>query len=151
MGDDGEVWDGDSFLSELSGDESLSPEPSGSSQTLSGELSLPPASSDPRLTFPSMRRSGNTAESGSTKERKEEEGAPPDEGNAAAPNDLKHAVNMEDPGIGIRNTKAGSGPRNLESGYGGPSLLARRWNRDPPKNVKRRRGPTRRGKCGCPK
>ena len=75
LDDDGAVWDEDSYLDEPSADESLPPEPSDFSLTLPGELSLPLASPDPRLTDPSMKRSGDTLESGSTEERKKEEGA----------------------------------------------------------------------------
>ena len=69
QGDDGEVWSEDSFLEDPSADESLPPDNSDSPLTLSRELSLPPASLDPRLTCSSLKRSGETLESGSTKER----------------------------------------------------------------------------------
>ena len=67
---DGQVWGEDSFLEEPSADES--PPPAHSEfppLTLSNALSLPLVSSDPHLTFSSLRRSGETVESGSTKER----------------------------------------------------------------------------------
>ena len=75
QGDDGEVWGEDSFLDEPSADESLPPENSDIPFTLSPDLSLALASHDPRLTFSSMRRSGDTLGSESIKERKKEEGS----------------------------------------------------------------------------
>ena len=46
-----------------------------------------------------MKRLGDTLESGSTKDRKKEERALQDVGNATVPNHPKQAVNMEDYGI----------------------------------------------------
>ena len=46
-----------------------------------------------------MKRSGDALESGSTKERKKEEGGPQDAGKAPAPKGRKCEVNMEDSGI----------------------------------------------------
>ena len=83
--DDGEVWGEDSFLEEPSENEKLSPDHSDSPLTLSGGLSLPLASSDPRLTFSSLKRSGDTLESGSSKERTRDEGVPPERGHVIGP------------------------------------------------------------------
>ena len=73
--DDGEVWGEDSFLDEPSADESLPPETSDIPFTLSSRLSLALASPDPRLTFSSAKRSGETPESESFKERRKEGGS----------------------------------------------------------------------------
>ena len=89
--DDGEVWDDDSFLEKLSAGESLSPDPSDPSLNLPCELLLPLASADPRLTFSSTKRSGDTLESGSTREGKKEEGPPRGRENANASNGLTEA------------------------------------------------------------
>ena len=62
---------------------------------------MPLASSDPRLTFPSMKRSSGTLESGSAKERTKEDGIPQEDENVDVPTELtqasnpRHAVNME--------------------------------------------------------
>ena len=98
-GDDEEVWGADSFLEELSEGESLPPDHSEFPLTLSGALSLPLASSDPRLTFPSLKRSRDTLESGSTKERKKDDGVPPEQGRVAVPRHPKNAANSEDYGV----------------------------------------------------
>ena len=82
-----------------SADESLPPGPSDFPLTLSGALSLPLVGSDPRLTFSSLGRSGDTMESGSTKEYKKEERAPQDVGYVAAPDRPKQEVNTEDCGV----------------------------------------------------
>ena len=78
--DDEEVWGEESSLEELSEDESLPPDHSEFPLTLSGALSLPLASPDPRLTSASLKRPGDTLESGSTKERKKDDGVPPERG-----------------------------------------------------------------------
>ena len=76
--DDEEVWGEDSFLAEPSKDERVPPDHSDFPLTLPGALSLPHVSSDPRPTFSSLKRSGDTLESEPTKERKRDEGVPPD-------------------------------------------------------------------------
>ena len=63
-------------MDDPSADEGLPPDHSDfPTLTLSKALSFPLGNSDPRLTFPSLERSGETLESESTKERKKEEGA----------------------------------------------------------------------------
>ena len=70
---DGEVWGEDSLLEEPSADESLPPDHSDfPTLSLAKALSSPLASSDPQLTFSSLKRSGETLESGPAKERKKE-------------------------------------------------------------------------------
>ena len=97
--DDGEVGGEKPFLEEPSADERLPPENSDFPLTVSRELSLPPASSDPRLTFSSLKRSGETLESGCTKERKKEEGAVREGGPVAVPRDPVNQVNLADFGV----------------------------------------------------
>ena len=58
--DGGEVCGEDSFLDEPSADERIPPENSDNPLTLSPRLSLTLASHDPRLTFSSLKRSGDT-------------------------------------------------------------------------------------------
>ena len=87
--DDEEVWGEDSFLDELSADESLPPDHSDFQLTLARALSLPLESTDPRVTFTSLKRSGDALESESAKERKKEEGAPDEAGYVVAPRDPK--------------------------------------------------------------
>ena len=82
-------------MAEPSEDASIPPNHSGVSLTLSGELSLPPASLDPRLTFSALKRPGDTSESGSTKERKKDDGAPQGRGYVVAPKNLENAANVE--------------------------------------------------------
>ena len=85
LDDNGEVWGNGPHLDDPSADDCLPPEPSDSPLTLSGALSPPVVISDPRLTFSSLKRSGDTLGSGPTKERKKEERIPQDVGNVTAP------------------------------------------------------------------
>ena len=78
--DDEEVWGEDSFVDEPSAAEGLPPVHSDFKLTLSCALSLPLTSTVPRLTFSSLKRSGDTLESESAKERKKEERGPGDAG-----------------------------------------------------------------------
>ena len=77
---------------------------------------------DPRLTFSSKKRSGDTLESGPTKERKKEEGPPSGGENANAPNGLTQAygpcsgLTMEDYGLSVSDEDAirlALGPQDL--------------------------------------
>ena len=75
------------------------------SLNLPGELSLPLASLDPRLTFSSRKRPGDTLESGPKMGRKKEGGMPREGGNADASKKLtqarepRSAANIEDYGF----------------------------------------------------
>ena len=91
--DDEEVWGEDSFLDEPSADESLPPDHSDFQLTLSSALSLPLASTDPRLTFSSLKRSGDTLESESVKSGEKSKGY------VAAPRNPRRQVNLADFGI----------------------------------------------------
>ena len=72
--DDEGAWGEDSFVAEPSDDESIPPDLSEFPLTHSGSYSLPLAILDPRLTCSSLKQSGDTSESGSTKERKKDVG-----------------------------------------------------------------------------
>ena len=99
---------------------------------------MPLASSDPRLTFPPMKRSGETLESGATKERKRTEGAPQNAGKATAPKDRKHGGNLEAYGISASsgdNIRLAPAPEDIQNAIdfptaGWPSYQAL-WVRPP--------------------
>ena len=91
---DGEVWREGPALDEPLADDRLPPDRSDFQLTLLSASSLPLASTDPRLTFSPLKRSGDTLESESAKERKKEEGDPGDAGHLGVPRDPKKLVNL---------------------------------------------------------
>ena len=81
-----DVWEDEVHHVEPSGDQSLPAEPSDEPPNLPEYCSLPLRSLDPRLTVQSLKRQGDTLESGPTKEPRAERGTLPE-------------VNMEEYGI----------------------------------------------------
>ena len=132
--EDEEVWGEDSFLEEPSAGESLPPDRSDFPRTLSSALSLPLASSNPRFTFSSMKRSGDTLESGSTKERKKEEG-----GHVVAPRNPKNPANLADYGaieVDEDELRLALVPDGLQNAFDLPTAgwptFQSQYGRDPP-------------------